>query len=181
MSPLGERATKLRPNKGIPVCWMLCAPHGSGLAISAGIISQRANRGRMPRASWHTSEEIETTTRLERLILTNLIWSLLIISTYCAYTRRLDSPTHCLCHTDQSREVALTSSGRKTRKPRIWVCRNRDQPWNYRYCRISLQPSARDRGLRIGHAAIIGGKGISRQNSRKVWAAPKALVEASVR
>ena len=52
---------------------------------------------------------------------------------------------------------------------------------SYRYCRISLQPSARDRGLRIGHAAIIGGKGISRQNSRKVWAAPKALVEASVR
>src|ERR1035438_3290954 len=35
------------------------------------------------------------------------------------------------------RKLAFLPLGRKTRKPRMCVGRNRDQPWSYRYCRIS--------------------------------------------
>src|ERR1035441_581226 len=66
------------------------------------------------------------------------------------------------------RKARSRSLGRITRKPRIWVCRNRDHPWNYRYGRISLRlqlPSA-DAVVRR-RDAIIGGKGCYRQLSAK--------------
>src|ERR1035437_7718636 len=47
-------------------------------------------------------------------------------------------------HPDCSREVPLTSTtplGRLT-KPRICVGRNRDQPWSYRYCRLTSRRRA---------------------------------------
>src|ERR1019366_2724206 len=46
------------------------------------------------------------------------------------------------------------SLGRETPKPRMCVGRNRDQPWSYRYCRISLQFRHPSTGISAG---IVGG------------------------
>ena len=35
-------------------------------------------------------------------------------------------------------DLPTPALGCVTPKPRIWVCRNQDHPWNYRYCRISF-------------------------------------------
>src|ERR1019366_4707785 len=52
------------------------------------------------------------------------------------------------------------SLGRETPKPRMCVGRNRDQPWSYRYCRISFQTPPLDHGRRSGLSPSLVVRGI---------------------
>ena len=54
------------------------------------------------------------------------------------------------------------SLGRETPKPRMCVGRNRDQPWSYRYCRITL--------------CRRGGKKCSRDASHKAVSGPIVML-----
>ena len=60
-------------------------------------------------------------------------------------------------------DLPTPALGCVTPKPRIWVCRNQDHPWNYRYCRLSFCFQFPPYGQ--GRAVIIGGMGCSHQVS----------------